>query len=49
MMKEVNVKLVLLGDANVGKSSIIVTYIDHKFSEFLPSTLGIAYVNKMIN
>ena len=41
-------KLILLGDASVGKSSIIHRYIMSKFKEYPESTLGTAYFCKVI-
>lgn len=45
-MKEIDVKLIFLGKASVGKSSIIVTYTDDKFSDNLPNTIGVAFIPK---
>lgn len=45
-MKEIEVKLIFLGQASVGKSSIIVTYTDQKFNENLPNTIGVAFIPK---
>lgn len=45
-MKEIDVKVIFLGQASVGKSSIIVTYIDEKFNPNLPNTIGAAFVTR---
>eukprot|EP00164_Ancoracysta_twista_P000040 GFYU01000055.1.p1 GENE.GFYU01000055.1~~GFYU01000055.1.p1 ORF type:complete len:204 (-),score=45.49 GFYU01000055.1:376-987(-) len=36
-------KLLLVGDAGVGKSSIVIRYTDDKFSEDQPSTIGVDF------
>ena len=41
-------KLILLGDASVGKSSIIHRYIMSKFKEYPVSTLGTAFFCKVV-
>ena len=41
-------KLILLGDASVGKSSIIHRYIMSKFKEYPESTLGTAFFCKVV-
>ena len=45
-MKEIEVKLIFLGQASVGKSSIIVTYIEEKFYPNLPNTIGAAFISR---
>ena len=45
---EVEKKIIFLGPVSVGKSSLIITFIEGKFCEYLPSTLGAAYVTKKI-
>lgn len=44
MNKEV--KLILLGEASVGKSSIIIQFLEEKFNENLPNTIGAAFTTK---
>ena len=44
--KEYKVKLVLLGDANVGKSSIVHRYIHSSSSNDICSTIGAAFYSK---
>ncbi|CAE8692317.1 unnamed protein product [Polarella glacialis] len=41
-------KLVLLGDASVGKSSILLRFLQNKFSEGLETTVGAAFSTKTI-
>ena len=41
-------KMVLLGDAAVGKSSIVLRLTKNSFSEFGESTIGAAYVTTSI-
>ena len=41
-------KLILLGDASVGKSSIIYRYIMNKFKQYSEATLGTAYFCKIL-
>ena len=41
-------KVILLGDANVGKSSIIHRYIMSKFKQYPESTLGTAFFCKVV-
>ena len=47
--KEYKVKLVLLGDTNVGKSSILRRYIHSSYSNDISSTIGAAFYSKNIN
>ncbi|CAE7725982.1 RAB5C [Symbiodinium necroappetens] len=41
-------KLVLLGDASVGKSSILLRFLHNKFSEEIATTVGAAFNTKTI-
>ena len=45
-MSEYGFKLVLLGDEGVGKSSLIVRYVQDKFSGEYISTLGVEFLSK---
>ena len=45
-MNEFDVKIILLGEATVGKSSLIIRYTDDTFKDFLPNTIGAAFVTK---
>lgn len=42
------IKCVLLGDSNVGKSSLVLRYIQKQFSEYSESTIGCAFNNTNI-
>mmetsp|Transcript_2715 Transcript_2715/g.5844 ORF Transcript_2715/g.5844 Transcript_2715/m.5844 type:complete len:236 (-) Transcript_2715:62-769(-) len=41
-------KLVLLGDASVGKSSILTRFLENKFSDGIETTVGAAFSTKTI-
>lgn len=41
-------KIVLLGESGVGKSSILKRYIDNTFVELLESTIGASFMNKKV-
>ena len=43
-----SVKLVLLGNASVGKSSILQRFASDIYSEHKPPTVGAAFTTKMI-
>ena len=43
-----NIKLKMVGNSGVGKSSIILRYTENKFDESLPPTIGIDYRCKSI-
>lgn len=43
---KIEAKLILLGEASVGKSSIIVRYHEDKFSENIPNTIGASFIVK---
>jgi len=42
------VKVCILGDASVGKSSLLVKFITGKFNEYQESTVGAAYMQKSL-
>ena len=46
IMNKIEAKLILLGEASVGKSSIIVRYHEDKFSENIPNTIGASFIVK---
>jgi Ras-related protein Rab-8A len=46
---KINIKIITLGDSHVGKSSLIVKYIDNKFSNSYVSTIGYDLKHKDIN
>ena len=43
------IKVKMIGDSGVGKTSIITRYIDGKFSENMQATIGIDYKNTFID
>jgi small GTP-binding protein len=49
-MKEMSLtfKIILLGDANVGKTSILKRYSENIFSEEEPPTIGMAFYKKVV-
>lgn len=47
-MRELNAKIILLGEATVGKSSIILQYFESRFEENIPNTIGTAFLTKTI-
>ena len=48
MSKLEEIKLITLGSASVGKSSLIIQYTENKFTESYLSTLGVDYKQKII-
>lgn len=47
-MRELNKKIILIGNINVGKTSMVARYVYHKFSEQYISTIGVRIDKKMI-
>ena len=47
-MSESRIKVVLLGDAGVGKTAIIRRYYEGKFSEILESTYNASFIEKTV-
>jgi len=43
------VKVVLLGDTGVGKSSLVLRFVTHNFRPFSESTIGASFMSKMIS
>lgn len=41
------IKTILLGEASVGKSSIIMRFIKKEFNPYLPNTIGTAFMTEM--
>ena len=48
-MTDEKIKIVLVGEASVGKTSIIQRYIDNNFSTNNSSTIGLSYVSKKLS
>ena len=46
MKKKEEIKLNILDDTGVGKTSIINRYIENKFTDNIPSTVGSNYIGK---
>ncbi|KAA0154382.1 hypothetical protein FNF27_05858 [Cafeteria roenbergensis] len=46
---KVSLRILMLGDSGVGKSSIMKRFIDNKFSPSMTSTIGIDYATKVID
>ena len=46
---QIVLKLLLLGDSSVGKTSILNKYISNKFDESSISTVGVDYMDKIID
>ena len=47
-MSEISVKIGLLGNTSVGKSSLIRRYVDEKFEDNFMSTIGVDYFQKKV-
>ena len=47
-MNEINLKILLIGDSSVGKTSILLKYIDDQFPEMHISTIGVEYKIKTL-
>ena len=45
-MREISAKAIFLGDASVGKSSLIKRYFDNQFDDHIPNTIGTAFLTK---
>jgi len=48
MRKALSYKLVLLGDAGVGKTAIAVQFVKGQFNEFTESTIGASFMNQTV-
>ncbi|CAN0352662.1 unnamed protein product, partial [Discosporangium mesarthrocarpum] len=46
--KSREVKVVLLGDTGVGKSSLVLRFVTNNFKPFSESTIGASFMSKMI-
>ena len=49
MTTSINLKILILGDCAVGKTSLLLRYTDDNFSESHISTIGVEYKIKSIN
>ena len=47
-MNEINLKILLIGDSAVGKTSILFRYINEEFPEYYISTIGVEYKIKTL-
>ena len=41
------IKVIVVGDSGVGKSSILFRFVNDEFNEFSEATLGAAFVSKI--
>ena len=41
------IKVIVVGDSGVGKSSILFRFVNDEFNEFSEATLGAAFVSKV--
>jgi Ras-related protein Rab-5C len=48
MRKALTYKLVLLGDAGVGKTAIAVQFVKGQFNEYTESTIGASFMNQTV-
>ncbi|KAF3592476.1 hypothetical protein DY000_02024510 [Brassica cretica] len=46
--KNINAKLVLLGDVGAGKSSLVLRFVKDQFVEFQESTIGAAFFSQTL-
>ncbi|CAL8096244.1 unnamed protein product [Calicophoron daubneyi] len=46
--RQINSKLVLLGESAVGKSSIVLRFVKSQFSEFQEATIGAAFLTQTV-
>jgi len=44
-----NSKILLIGDSSVGKTSIMMRFVNDKFTSSFITTIGIDYITKIIN
>jgi small GTP-binding protein len=40
------IKIIIIGDSNVGKTAILNRFCENKYSNNVPSTLGLQYAEK---
>ena len=46
--KDISLKILIIGDSRVGKTSLLLKYIDHVFPEEHIATIGVEYKDKII-
>ena len=46
---EINLKILILGDSSVGKTSILLKYVDGYFPTIYVATIGVEYKIKQLN
>ena len=42
-------KYIIIGDANVGKSCLMLQFVDQKFKSFLDPTIGVEFGSKVVD
>ena len=47
MSKQSQIKVIVVGDSGVGKSSIVLRFVNGEFNEFNEPTLGAAFLSKI--
>lgn len=47
--KEKRLKILLVGDPGVGKTSLMLRYVGHKFNENCATTIGVGFKEKILN
>ena len=47
--KELNIKIILIGDSNVGKTTILLNYVQNEFNEDMIHTVGLENKVKIMN
>ena len=47
--KELNIKIIVVGDSNVGKSALLNNYLGNEFSKDITPTVGLENKSKIIN
>ena len=48
-MTEIEIKVIFLGETTVGKSSLILRYDKDDFQDYIPNTIGTAFITKYFN
>ena len=48
-LPELKLKILVIGDSSVGKTSMLLKYVENIFSEAHMATIGVEYKNKVIN